>query len=105
MVPAEAITASGFEVSLYGYNDSQRITTNKIYISIQESGYEQGKTPNPPAPDLYEQLFDAMKKQVNGLSYESGYIQLMAGEMSVGERVRVTGINGNQEIEYANDGT
>ena len=105
MVPAEVITTRGFEVSVYGCNNSQRITTNKVYIPIQESGYELGKAPNPPAPDLYEQLLDAMKKQVNGLSYESGYMQLMAGEMSVGERVRVSGTNETREIEFTNDGT
>lgn len=105
MVPAEVITARGFEVSVYGYSNDQRITTNKIYIPVQESGYEQGKTPNPPAPALYEQLLDAVGQQVNGLSYESGYMQLMAGEMSVGERIRVSGEGGAREIELTNDGT
>ncbi len=105
MVPSEVITARGFEASVYGYNDGQRITTNKIYIPIQETGYEHGKVPNAPAHDLYEQLLDAMKKQVNGLSYESGYMQLMAGGMSIGERVRVSGTNETREIEFTNDGT
>ncbi len=105
MVPEEVITYRGFEVSVYGYNNGQRITTNKIYIPIQETGYEQGKVPNAPAPDLYERLLNTMGKQVNGLSYESGYMQLMAGEMSVGERIRVSGTDGSREIEFANDGT
>lgn len=103
MVPAEVITATGFEISVYGYNDGQRITTNKIYIPIQESGYGQGKVPNPPAPTLYEQLLDGMKKQINGLSYDSEYLQLMAGDVKIGEKVRVTGES--KEIEFTNDGT
>lgn len=105
MVPEEVITTRGFEVSVYGYHDGQRITTNKIYIPIQESGYEQGKVPSAPAPALYEQLLDAMDRQVSGLSYESGYMQLMAGDMAVGERIRVSGTNENREIEFTNDGT
>lgn len=104
MVPAEVITARGFEISVYGYSDGQRITTNKIYIPVQEAGYEKGRIPNPPAPDLYEQLLDAMKHQVNGISCESGYMQLMAGEMAVGERVRISGESGGREIEFTNDG-
>lgn len=105
MVPEEVITTRGFEVSVYGYHDGQRITTNKIYIPIQESGYEQGKVPSAPAPALYEQLLDAMDRQVSGLSYESGYMQLMAGDMAVGERIRVTGEDGSREVEFTNDGT
>jgi len=105
MVPSEVITARGFEASVYGYHDGQRITTNKIYIPIQESGYEQGKVPSAPAPALYEQLLDAMDRQVSGLSYESGYMQLMAGDMAVGERIRVSGEDGSREVEFTNDGT
>ncbi|MFR3727637.1 hypothetical protein [Lacrimispora sp.] len=105
IVPAEVITAKGFEVSVYGYNDGQRITTNKIYVPVHETGYEQGGTPSTPAPALYEQLLDAMKKQVNGLSYESGYMQLMAGDMAIGEKIRVSGEAGGREVEFTNDGT
>lgn len=104
MVPGEVITVNGFEVSVYGYHDGKRITTNKIYIPIQESGYEQGKVPNPPALSLYEKILEAMNKQANGLSYDSGYVQLMAGDMAVGERIRISDQGGDREIEFTNDG-
>ncbi len=104
MVPGEVITVNGFEVSVYGYHNGQRITTNKVYIAIQGSGYEQGKVPSAPAPVLYEQLLDAMERQVNGLSYESGYMQLMAGDMEVGGKIRISDDGGGREIEFTNDG-
>lgn len=53
LVPWEVITESGFSVSVFC---GQRITANSAFVPIIPSGYIDGQTPQPPTPDVYEQL-------------------------------------------------
>lgn len=62
MVPWEVLKASAFKVSVYGTHDDERITTNMILIPVNESGYSEGLTPQPPTPDVYEQIMDFIEE-------------------------------------------
>ena len=52
-VPWEVIKAPGFFVSCFCGN---LITANKVSVPVIPSGYEEGKTPAPPTPDVYTRL-------------------------------------------------
>ena len=76
IVPWEVIAPPFFTVSVYGTNQNQRITTNKISINVTPSGYEQGKTPEPPTPTVYESLLaeiDTLNRDFENLGTASGY--------------------------------
>lgn len=55
VVPHEVIKAPLFKVSVFG---GELITTNKVIISVIESGYAKGQTPKPPTPDVYSQILE-----------------------------------------------
>lgn len=56
-VPDEVITEGEFSVSCVC---GDRITANREYVSVEASGYEQGKTPQPPTPDVYTQIIERL---------------------------------------------
>lgn len=44
-------------VGLIGFGDgAERLTTNRALVEIENSCYVEGKTPQPPAPDVYAEL-------------------------------------------------
>lgn len=61
LVPFEVITEGEFSVSCVC---GDRVTANKEYISVEQSGYEEGETPSPPSPDVYSQLVELCKDAV-----------------------------------------
>lgn len=54
-VPYEVMGAD-FAVSVFGTDGDVRITTDYIEVSVEESGYIEGETPQEPTPTVYEQL-------------------------------------------------
>ena len=60
VVPAEVIKSPSFIVSVVG---GDRITTNSVKVLVIPSGYEEGETPEPPTPDIYEQIIEMMRQQ------------------------------------------
>ena len=58
VVPWEVIKAPGFWVSVYC---GDRVTANRAQVYVEESGYQTGETPEPPTPDVYTQLLEAVK--------------------------------------------
>lgn len=60
LVPAEVLKSDKtLFISVFG---GDVITANKVYIPVEESGLENGTTPQPPTPDVYETVIDALKK-------------------------------------------
>lgn len=57
-VPWEVIKYPHFTISVFG---GDRITANKVVIQVNKSGYDEGKTPQPPTPDVYNQLLNSIK--------------------------------------------
>ncbi len=57
-VPWEVIKAPFFTVSAVC---GDRITANEITVAVEESGYVEGETPEPPTPDVYAQLLNSIK--------------------------------------------
>ena len=53
LVPWEVITPQGFSVSVFC---GDRITANKSFVQVLASGYQEGETPEPPTPTVYEQI-------------------------------------------------
>lgn len=58
LVPHEVIKAPGFKLSVFG---GDLITTNKITIPIEVSGYRLGVAPPEPTPDIFTQLADTVR--------------------------------------------
>ena len=58
VVPWEVIKAPGFWVSVYC---GDRVTANRAQVYVEESGYRTGETPEPPTPDVYTQLLEAVE--------------------------------------------
>lgn len=58
-VPFECIKSGQLSISCFC---GDLITANKSYINIEESGLENGKTPEPPTPDIYSQILEIAKK-------------------------------------------
>ena len=60
LVPAEVLKSGcTMFISVFG---GSLITANKCYINVEESGLENGQTPQPPTPDVYETILDALQK-------------------------------------------
>ena len=59
-VPWEALAKPGrLFVSVFG---GDRITAGKALVQVHESGYAKGAPPDPPTPDLYDQLVGGSKE-------------------------------------------
>lgn len=58
MVPPEVLHPGTFSVSCFA---GDRITTNKEYVEVEESGYASGK-PSEATPDIYAQIFDSINE-------------------------------------------
>lgn len=59
-IPYEVIKATSFTVSVVG---GDRITANAVTVRVTPSGYQEGQTPEPPTPDIYEQIIEKMEQQ------------------------------------------
>ena len=59
-VPNEVL-AERFAVSVYGVNGTRRITTDTVYVAVQQSGFAEGETPSDPTPTVYEQLLNEIE--------------------------------------------
>ena len=58
-VPTEVIRKGCFTVSVFG---GDLITADVISIRVEPSGYEIGGSPEPPTPEVYEQLLGMFDK-------------------------------------------
>ena len=59
LVPWEVIKPYGFSVSVFC---GDLITANKVDVRVDESGYTEGETPQPPSPTVYDQLINTALK-------------------------------------------
>ncbi len=57
-VPWEVIKPCGFSVSVVC---GDRITADCVIVKVEKSGYVEGKTPQTPTPDVYEQILSSAK--------------------------------------------
>ena len=58
MIPKEVLSGV-FGISVYGTQtdaDYKRITSDIVYITVYDSGYIEGQTPEAPTPDVYETI-------------------------------------------------
>ena len=60
LVPWEIIHENGFQVSVIGVGNGQRITTNAIFVDIKASGPLTGDAPTPFTPSQYEQIMSIL---------------------------------------------
>lgn len=58
IVPWEVIKPYGFSVSVVC---GDRITADCTIVKVEKSGYVEGETPQPPTPDIYEQILNSTK--------------------------------------------
>lgn len=66
LVPWEIIHANGFQVSIVGVGNGQRITTNPVYVDIKASGPLTGDVPAPFTPSQYEQIMSILEHLQGG---------------------------------------
>ena len=79
-VPWEVIKCPYFTVSVFGICNSQRITTNEVFVKVERCGYAKGQTPEDPTPTVYETIINALEEATGG---EGGGTGLSAYEVAV----------------------
>ena len=73
IVPPEIVSENGeFSIGLFGENDTTRIVTDWLYYKTKWGCYNVGIAPNPPTPDIYEQILGALsnKSEINHIHNE-----------------------------------
>ena len=73
IVPPEVVSEKGeFSIGLFGENDTDRIVTDWLYYKTTLGCYDVGIVPNPPEPNVYEQILGALnnKSEVNHIHAE-----------------------------------
>lgn len=67
LVPWEVIESPNFTVSLYGFTDNKRITSNEVMIPVKSKPYNANNIPSPPPTptdyEAYVQLVNKYKEQ------------------------------------------
>lgn len=85
-VPWETIgLESELTVSVFGvgYDGTELITVNKAYVNIEESGYEDGRTPEEPTPSVYQQIL----AMIDEIKQKAGFQTIVVNKLpSVGEK-------------------
>lgn len=71
-IPAEVLTESGYiTIGVFGTNGSEsdylRISSNAVTVYVGTGAYEDGETPAPPTPDVWEEI----KAELDNLSQKS----------------------------------
>lgn len=63
LVPWEVIESPNFTVSLYGFTDSKRITSNEVMVPVKGKPYNANNIPSPPpTPTDYEAYVELVNK-------------------------------------------
>lgn len=63
LVPWEVIESPNFTVSLYGFTDNKRITSNEIMVPVKGKPYNANNIPSPPpTPTDYEAYVELVNK-------------------------------------------
>lgn len=82
LVPWEVISAPNFSVSLYGFNDNKKITTNEVMIPVIKQPVNSGDIPSPPPTptdyEAYVELLSQYKEQS-----DENYQQLQEEKCSI----------------------
>lgn len=69
LVPWEVITSPNFTVSLYGFTDTKRITTNEVMVPVTPTPYNAKNIPSPPPTptdyEAYVKLVNEYKEQAD----------------------------------------
>ena len=69
LVPWEVITSPNFTVSLYGFTDTKRITTNEVMVPVKPAPYNAENIPSPPPTptdyEAYVKLVNEYKEQAD----------------------------------------
>lgn len=87
-VPADVLLGSGFYISAYGVNScgDKRITANRVFVPLKESGYTDKFTPvSPTQKDIFTDIWDEIHsiqpylslEQVDDYLYETYYNTLL----------------------------
>lgn len=71
-IPAEVLTESGYiTIGVFGTNGSEndylRISSNAVTVYVGTGAYEDGETPAPPTPDVWEEI----KTELDNLSQKA----------------------------------
>lgn len=62
-MPWEVIESPNFTVSLYGFTDNKRITSNEVMIPVKSKPYNANNIPSPPpTPTDYEAYVQLVNK-------------------------------------------
>lgn len=69
LVPWEVIESPNFTVSLYGFTDNKRITSNEVMIPVKSKPYNADNIPTPPPTptdyEAYVKLVNEYKEQAD----------------------------------------
>ena len=69
LVPWEVIESPNFTVSLYGFTDNKRITSNEVMIPVKSKPYNAENIPSPPPTptdyEAYVKLVNEYKEQAD----------------------------------------
>ena len=69
LVPWEVIESPNFTVSLYGFTDNNRITSNEVMIPVKSKPYNANNIPSPPPTptdyEAYVKLVNEYKEQAD----------------------------------------
>lgn len=73
IVPPEIVSERGeFSIGLFGESDVGRIVTGWLYYKTRLGCYDAAVNPNPPTPNMYDQILGALnnKSDVNHIHSE-----------------------------------
>ena len=99
-VPWEVLDKAGeLSVSCFG-NDL--ITVNRCYVIIEESGYEEGKTPVEPTPTVYEQIIERLDDISSKVGFNAKIVSKLPvrGENNIIYLIKVSEKTKNLYDEY-----
>lgn len=68
-IPAEAMTTTSYlNIGVCGIKGAKVITTNFVYVKLEDGAYGTGITPDPPSPDVYAQMLAIMAAQGDAIA-------------------------------------
>ena len=114
LIPAEALVSENriLGVGVLGYGENgYRLTTVPCTVRQQRSCYRPGKTPAPPAPDVYANMLEAVREAAASAAEAEETARQMLANAAAGQYDGAPGLtphigaNGNWYLGDADTGT
>ena len=98
LIPREVLNDRGrFYISVIGDKDGIRLTSNMLEYEVNPSLAASEILPSDPTPDVYAQIMNMLNRKADNITYDSedSTIQLVANDMPIGDKIKVSTNGGN----------